>query len=109
MPTKEATTRSVKMGSNQKPWDMIKTYRGRGGGLELAKEPKDVNIGQVFRLTENNFDLVECFDANKNQCILSDTCRLKGVFNLALSSFLEVLDRFTLEDLSISFNIGTRK
>ena len=48
----------------------IETIRGRGGGIRLAMEPEDINIGQVVRHTEDDFHLVECFDCKTNSCVI---------------------------------------
>ena len=72
--------------------------RGRSGGIRLGKKPQDVRVGEVIRKTETHWDLAECFNAG-NQCKLSPSCRLKGVFEEARNAFLDVLDHYTLEDL----------
>jgi Rrf2 family nitric oxide-sensitive transcriptional repressor len=77
----------------------IHTTRGRGGGMHLARAPKDLNIGEVVRYTEVNFDLVECFDMKKNTCPIAPVCALKGVLGEATKAFLAVLDRYTLADV----------
>lgn len=77
----------------------IQTIRGRNGGVELAKPPGAINIGDVVRKTEPNFDLVECFEPQKNQCVVTDACQLKFILAEALESFLNVLDQYTLESL----------
>ncbi len=79
--------------------DLIRTTRGRNGGFELCKDPRDINIGWVVRQTEENWDIVECFDP-ANFCILNPACRLKGVLAKALNAYLEVLDNFTLRDIT---------
>lgn len=76
----------------------IETIRGRGGGIRLAKEPEDINIGQVVRHTEDDFHLVECFDCKTNTCVISPVCGLKGALNRALFAYLKVLDEYTLAD-----------
>jgi Rrf2 family nitric oxide-sensitive transcriptional repressor len=53
----------------------------------------------VVRASETDFRLVECFDPGSNQCTLSPTCRLKGLFNAALGAYLRELDGTTLADL----------
>ena len=78
---------------------MIETVRGRNGGIRLAKEPVQINIGAIVRHTESPINLVECFDATRNTCKLSPACKLKFVLNEALNSYLKVLDGYTLEDL----------
>ena len=78
----------------------IVTTRGRNGGLELAMPASEINLGEVFRATEGNFNLVECFaSGEKNACPISGPCVLTHVLEDALQAFLDVLDRHTLEDL----------
>jgi Rrf2 family nitric oxide-sensitive transcriptional repressor len=77
---------------------MLRNLRGRGGGISLAASPASINVGRVVRLSET-LNIAECFDAESNTCALAGRCRLEGVFHEALDAFLEVLDRYTLEDL----------
>lgn len=80
----------------------IETIRGRGGGIRLAKDPKEINIGQVIRDTEEDFHIVECFDKENNMCVISPACQLKHALNEALQAYLSVLDRYTLGDFLYS-------
>ena len=78
----------------------IATTRGRNGGVELAMPASEINLGEVFRATEGNFDLVECFaTGERNTCPIAGPCLLTHVLETALQAFLDVLDRHTLEDL----------
>ncbi|MDL4839132.1 Rrf2 family transcriptional regulator [Aquibacillus rhizosphaerae] len=79
--------------------ELIKTARGRNGGMFLAKEPEDINIGRVVRMMENDFVLLECFDCNTNRCVITPSCELRHVVNRAIQAFFQVLDEFTLEDV----------
>lgn len=76
----------------------LETVRGRGGGIRLHVDPSLINIGEVVRKTEDDFHLVECFNAEENRCIITPACRLKGVLHDALQAYLAVLDRYTLAD-----------
>jgi Rrf2 family transcriptional regulator, nitric oxide-sensitive transcriptional repressor len=78
---------------------MIETIRGRNGGIRLAQSPEDINIGKLVRATEEDFHLVECFDAENNSCIITPVCGLKHVLGKALNAYLSVLDDYTLSDL----------
>ena len=84
--------------------NVIETIRGRNGGIRLAHSPEDINIGQIVRSTEEDFRLVECFDDDQNQCIISPACGLKHVLNKALQAYLTVLDQYTLSDLVMNQN-----
>ncbi|OGB21056.1 MAG: BadM/Rrf2 family transcriptional regulator [Burkholderiales bacterium RIFCSPLOWO2_02_FULL_57_36] len=78
---------------------VVETVRGRNGGLRLGKEPAQINIGQVVRSTEPDFFMAECFDRDRNECVLSSACVLKGVLGTATAAYLAVLDDVTLENL----------
>ena len=78
----------------------LKAVRGRAGGLALGKRPEKIRLGDVVRLTEPDFALVECF-ASEDLCIITPRCKLRGVFKEALDAFLAVLDRHTLADLML--------
>lgn len=77
----------------------VQTVRGKGGGLRLAVAPEKVSIGEVVRLTESDFDMVECFKTDNNRCVLSPSCRLKSALRQATDAWFAVLDPLTLADL----------
>jgi len=89
----------VKVVNNLSSLGFIKTTRGRGGGMLLAYKPEEINIGDVVRKTEPNFDLVECFDKENNTCPIAPGCALIKALKVARSSFLEVLCQYTLADV----------
>ncbi len=74
----------------------LEAVRGRKGGLRLALEPGEINLGQVLRLTETGFD---CFDCRG--CAIASDCRLIGVGMAATAAFLAVFDRQTLADILV--------
>ncbi|MGG0176694.1 RrF2 family transcriptional regulator [Gottfriedia acidiceleris] len=76
----------------------IETIRGRNGGIRLAKLPSEINIGEIIRKTEEDFNIVECFE-HGNTCVITPVCSLKHIFNNALEQFLQVLDQYTLDDI----------
>ncbi|MCP3139869.1 RrF2 family transcriptional regulator [Pyxidicoccus xibeiensis] len=78
---------------------VVDARAGRSGGVTLACEPKDINVGKVLRAAEPDFHLVECFDRERNACPITPACGLKGVLAEAREAFLAVLDRYTLADL----------
>ncbi len=88
----------VKVVHNLANLGYIKTLRGRGGGMVLALPPEEINVGEVVRRTEPNFNLVECFDKESNTCPISSCCALIMGLKVARKAFLEVLDGFTLAD-----------
>ncbi|WP_173918119.1 Rrf2 family transcriptional regulator [Halobacillus sp. Marseille-Q1614] len=77
----------------------IDTIRGRSGGVKLAKNPEEINIGMVVKAMEDDFYLLECFNSSENYCVITPACKLKHLLNEALGAFLNVLDQYTLADL----------
>jgi Rrf2 family nitric oxide-sensitive transcriptional repressor len=78
--------------------ELIESQRGRGGGMRLAKAPSQINVGWLLRQTEPHFNLVECFDADKNTCPILPACGLKSALTRAQRAFLSVLDEYTVGD-----------
>jgi Rrf2 family nitric oxide-sensitive transcriptional repressor len=76
----------------------VKGVRGRTGGLQLAKSPRELNIGQILRAVED-WNLVECFESRSNQCRITGGCGLQSILKEAVDAFLAVLDRYSLEDV----------
>ena len=76
----------------------IETVRGKGGGMRLAREPEQINLGELVRGVEPDFALVEC-QGVADLCSLSGNCRLTEVFNGALAAFMARLDAVTLADV----------
>lgn len=72
----------------------IESVRGRAGGIRLARAAAKINVGDVVRRTEPDFDLADC-----GNCVIAPACRLTGVLDEALAAFMAVLDRYTIADL----------
>ncbi len=77
----------------------IEVRPGRTGGITLARLPEEIPLGKVFRVTEPDFHLVECFNREENTCPIAPACGLKGVLYEAREAFLAVLDKYTLADV----------
>ena len=78
---------------------LIESTRGRNGGVRLSRPPESISVEQALRATEDNFDLVECFKASQNHCVIAGACRLNGVLDSALAAFFAVLRDVSLADL----------
>jgi Rrf2 family nitric oxide-sensitive transcriptional repressor len=89
----------VKVVHNLATQGFIHSTRGRGGGITLARPAAEINIGDVVRHTEVNFDLVECFDRERNTCPIAVACILKSALYEAQQAFMSVLDRYSLADV----------
>ena len=73
------------------------SVRGKGGGLRLADNPENINIGAVVRHLEP-MQVVECMSDN-NECLITPSCRLTGIITGAIKAFFNHLDQYSLQDL----------
>ncbi|EDY82390.1 rrf2 family protein (putative transcriptional regulator) [Verrucomicrobiia bacterium DG1235] len=89
----------VKISAHLSQNGIVAATRGKGGGIRLAKQPHEINIGTVVRSTEGHTPLVECFDPENNRCCITKNCTLKSVLKKAEKAFYAELDQHTLQDL----------
>jgi Rrf2 family nitric oxide-sensitive transcriptional repressor len=87
----KVTARLIELG-------IVASVRGRNGGVQLARPPEAINIGQLVRATEPHFNLVECFDPDTNTCPIDAACGLKSVLRRAQAAFLDELDQHSLAE-----------
>src|SRR6056297_1873894 len=76
----------------------VRSIRGIGGGIELARAPSDIRLGDVIEQLEGNTHLLECV-ATENVCAIESFCRLKGVLAEAEQVQRDFLNGFTLADV----------
>lgn len=79
--------------------DIISSSKGRKGGIKLVKNPKDINLRHIFEVTEDNLNMVECFDKDSSSCKVTTGCKLKPILFHALNSFKYKLSEYTLADI----------
>ncbi|MBO6797331.1 Rrf2 family transcriptional regulator [Maricaulis sp.] len=77
----------------------VRSIRGKGGGLELAREPSEISLGEVVREIEPDFSFAECHPPRTSNCCLLPVCGLNGILSEAGRAFQAVLDQYTLVDL----------
>lgn len=89
----------IKIVHNLSKIGLIKTTRGKNGGILMAEQPKAINIGQLIGQLEPHFDLVPCFNKTKANCCIAPACKLKNILYEANVAFMQVLKQYTLEDV----------
>jgi Rrf2 family transcriptional regulator, nitric oxide-sensitive transcriptional repressor len=77
----------------------LRATRGAGGGVQLAKAPAEIRIGDVVRLFEAGRGPVACLQPGGDPCRVKPACRLRGLFERAEAAFYRELDGETLEGL----------
>ncbi len=90
----------MKVAYNLSQKGYVKSIRGKGGGIKLARPGSEITVGQVVRDMEPNLHVAECFDQDaKTPCTIISNCALIPVLHEATNLFMSALDRYTLETL----------
>ena len=88
----------------------IESIRGKGGGLRLAQEPTQINVGSVFRHTESLAPAESHLNKDKPTIKSQQTTlKLKLAIELALEKFVETLDDYYVSDLLGKKQLGEEK
>ncbi|MFC1964052.1 RrF2 family transcriptional regulator [Chloroflexota bacterium] len=77
---------------------ILQSMRGVGGGVFLAKPPREIRLGEAIRLLEGSLALVECVD-DPGLCERSDCCATRDVWSEVKMAMDGVLEATTLHDL----------
>lgn len=75
---------------------LIQTFRGKTGGMQLAKAPGKINVGEVVKYMEGSNPIIDC---QEPYCKILPACTLKRALHEANQSFYNTLKTYTLEDL----------
>jgi len=75
----------------------VDAYRGRTGGVRLARSPDDISVGDLVRMAEKDFTVVPCHDSHDEpECAILPACNLKRGMRRAMDAFIAELDKMTL-------------
>ena len=77
---------------------IIDSFKGRGGGVSLARSPKDITIAEIIEPLEGEMGLVRCL-RKEERCPRSSECRASSFWRKTQGNFLQILDRTTIKDL----------
>lgn len=78
----------------------VKSLRGKGGGYQLARNPKDYTLGQILRAAEGSLAPVGCLDCTRGRiCPVMDTCSTISVWRDLGKVTSDYLNNHTLADI----------
>lgn len=76
----------------------ILSTTGPKGGIEINPKALNRTVAELVTKIEN-FNLVDCFNAETSTCVLNPQCRLKSMLKKATRSFVNELHGYTIKDL----------
>lgn len=80
---------------------LVRSHRGKQGGVALALAPSAIRIGSVVRTLEEGQPLVECCRADGGACVLTPACRFRAMLFAAEQAFFAELDKFSLAECRV--------
>lgn len=79
---------------------LVKSIRGAGGGYVLARDMKDISVGDVLRALEGSLEPVECPGLSPGDgCMAADSCVTKYVWQKINDSINKTVDEIRLDQL----------
>ncbi len=77
----------------------VRSIRGVGGGLELARPAEEITIGEVIERFEGSMHMLDCV-VIKNVCRIQSGCRLRSVLAEAERVQRDYLYSIPLSDIA---------
>ncbi|HEY81897.1 MAG TPA: Rrf2 family transcriptional regulator [Dehalococcoidia bacterium] len=77
---------------------LMRSVRGVGGGVLLAKPPAEITLAEIIELLEGNAALVECIN-NPEVCERSEWCAARDIWSELDRAANGILKSTTLQDL----------
>ncbi len=78
--------------------EIIDSVRGAQGGYMLAREPKEITVGQILRCLEGDMSPSACL-LDDSDCSNKEECITKYVWSEIKDSVDRVIDSITLENM----------
>lgn len=78
---------------------ILRAGRGYQGGYRLSKQPSEITVGQVLRLTEGSLAPVSCAEQDTPDCARSAICPTLPVWQGLYKAITDYLDGITLQDV----------
>lgn len=78
--------------------ELVTTRPGRGGGVELARPPEEIDVGEVVEALEGRDGVLDCV-LDSDACVLEPGCRLRRHLIRAEDAFFDSLRGLSLAAL----------
>jgi Rrf2 family protein len=78
---------------------LIETYPGPKGGVQLARQPEDINLKDVWEAIEGPLLISECLE-NPQDCPLNPQCPVNSRWGRIQKMFVEELEAATMSSMA---------
>ena len=77
----------------------LEGLRGKGGGYRLGKQPEEIGVLDVLKLTEGSLAPVACLEDGAKPCSRASNCRTLPLWEGLNKVVREYLGHYTVQDL----------
>ncbi len=77
---------------------LIRSMVGPEGGYFLRRDPKDINLRDIYEAVEGELRVIDCMDQDE-VCALYENCTQLPVWDKLKVSMVKLLEKTSLEDL----------
>jgi Rrf2 family protein len=78
----------------------LESKRGKHGGYELARPPKQIVLGEVVRYIDGPTEPIACVNQKYKGCKELDSCLLRGIWQQVDQAISGVIDNITFADMA---------
>jgi FeS assembly SUF system regulator len=78
---------------------LVTSYRGTGGGYQLARSSSEITVADIVSAIEGNLAMTECC-SGKNLCALDSLCSIKENWQIINKIILTALSGLTLAQMT---------
>jgi len=90
---------------------VLQSKKGKGGGYLLAKQPRQITMGQIIRLMDGSIAMVPCVSQTAYQpcqeCVDEYLCGIRMVMKDVRDATSNILDGTTLQDVMDRVRVTT--
>lgn len=83
---------------------IVISTRGSNGGYSLAAAPQDISVEQIINAIDGPIAITDCANGNEPDCVLSDSCSIRGRWDGVNTAIRGVLSNVTLADMAGGVN-----
>ncbi len=76
---------------------IIQAKRGPNGGYRISRNPKDINVYEIFEILESKIKIVMC-GKNAESCVGKD-CSTIYLWNKINNAIIDIMQKTTLQEL----------
>jgi len=78
----------------------IESRRGKVGGYQLAKPPKNITLGEVVRFVDGPLEPIACVNKKYTDCADQYKCVFRPVWQKVFQATSDIVDHITFADLA---------